>query len=36
MIFTGFDGEDLDRFDALLDAIARNLSAARLRSDAKK
>jgi len=35
-IFAGFEGGDLDRLDALLDAIARNLSAARIRHDARK
>jgi len=35
-IFAGFEGGDLDRLDTLLDAIARNLSAARIRYDAKK
>jgi MarR family transcriptional regulator for hemolysin len=35
-VFAGFDNEDLDRLDASLDAIARNLSAARdLRAAAK-
>lgn len=28
-IFAGFDNEDLDKLDALLEAIAKNLSAAR-------
>jgi MarR family transcriptional regulator for hemolysin len=28
-MFAGFDGEDLERLDASLEAIARNLSAAR-------
>ena len=35
-IFAGFDEDDLDRLNALLDAIARNLSDARLRRDAEK
>jgi MarR family transcriptional regulator, transcriptional regulator for hemolysin len=35
-VFAGLDNEDLDRLDASLDAIARNLSAARgLRAAAK-
>jgi MarR family transcriptional regulator, transcriptional regulator for hemolysin len=35
-VFAGFDNEDLDRLDASLDAIARNLSVARdLRAAAK-
>jgi len=33
-IFAGFDDEDLERLNALLDAITRNLSA--IRYDAKK
>ena len=28
-IFAGFDGEDLEKFDELLEAVARNLSAAK-------
>jgi hypothetical protein len=36
-IFAGFGSDDLEKLNALLDAIARNLSsAARIRSDAKK
>ena len=35
VIFAGFDRDDLDRLDILLDAIARNLSGARLRHDAR-
>jgi MarR family transcriptional regulator for hemolysin len=35
-VFAGFENEDLDKLDASLDAIARNLSAAReLRAAAK-
>jgi len=35
-IFAGFDGDDLDRLEALLDRISHNLSAARPRHEAKK
>jgi MarR family transcriptional regulator, transcriptional regulator for hemolysin len=35
-IFEGFSNEDLDKLDGLLDAIARNVSAARNRDDGKK
>jgi MarR family transcriptional regulator, transcriptional regulator for hemolysin len=35
-IFMGFSEDDLERLSDLLDAMARNLAAARLRHDAKK
>lgn len=35
-IFAGFDDGDLERLSALLDAMARNLSAVRSRCEAKK
>jgi MarR family transcriptional regulator for hemolysin len=35
-IFAGFDDDDLEKLNALLDGIAHNLSAARTRYDAKK
>jgi MarR family transcriptional regulator, transcriptional regulator for hemolysin len=35
-IFAGFDDDDLERLNALLDGISHNLSAARTRYDAKK
>jgi MarR family transcriptional regulator, transcriptional regulator for hemolysin len=35
-IFTGFSDEDLTKLSELLDAMARNISAARIRFDAKK
>lgn len=35
-IFAGFETEDLERLDALLDRISRNVSAVRSRSEAKK
>ena len=35
-IFAGFDDDDLERLGALLDAIVRNLSAARVPHDAGK
>jgi MarR family transcriptional regulator for hemolysin len=35
-IFAGFNDEDLETLDALLDAIARNLTAAQTADDAKK
>jgi len=34
-IFAGFNEDDLKRLNALLDAIARNLSAARIRYDSE-
>jgi MarR family transcriptional regulator, transcriptional regulator for hemolysin len=36
VIFAGFDNDDLERLNELLDAIARNLSAAQIRYAAKK
>jgi len=35
-IFAGFDSEDLEKLDELLEAIARNLSAARSQREAAK
>jgi MarR family transcriptional regulator for hemolysin len=35
-IFAGFDADDLERLNALLDGISHNLSAARTGNDAKK
>jgi MarR family transcriptional regulator for hemolysin len=36
VVFAGFDRDDMDKLEALLDAMARNLSGALLRHDAKK
>jgi len=36
VLFAGIDAKDLDKLEELLDVMARNLSAALVRYDAKK